>query len=188
MKHELEQLILSDLSRYGYSSEKEMGFMIRKECYGFKYSKTLRKCKWYKDHNNKIAFIFERIKLSVLTEKTGFQISYATDIGPGLYLGHMGNVVINWETKIGSNVNIAQGVTIGRTNNGENSGVPSIGNNVWIGANATIVGGITIGDDVMVAPNTFVNFDVPSHSLVIMNHANIIRKENATRYYINNTI
>ena len=40
-------------------------------------------------------------------------------------------------------------------------GTPVIGNRVRIGANATIVGNVHIGDDVVIAPNAFVNIDVP---------------------------
>ena len=188
MNKQLRKLIDSDLHRYGYSSEKKMGIMTRKECYGFRYSKVLRKCKWYKEHNNKILFMFERVKLQRLSEKLGFQINYSTQIGQGLYLGHMGSIVVNWKAVLGNNVNLAQGVTIGQANGGNTDGVPHIGNNVWIGANATIVGGITIGDDVMIAPNTFVNFDVPAHSLVIMEKARTIARENATAHYVENRV
>ena len=48
-----------------------------------------------------------------------------------------------------------------------------------------IVGGITIGDDVLIAPNAFVNFDVPSHSVVVGNPAVVHPRENATEGYIN---
>ena len=51
-----------------------------------------------------------------------------------------------------------------------------------------IVGNIKIGNDVLVAPLTFVNFDVPDHSVVIGNPAKIIFKENATEGYINKTV
>lgn len=63
-------------------------------------------------------------------------------------------------------------------------GSPTIGNRVFVGINATIVGNIKIGDDVLIAPNTFVNFDVPSHSVVIGNPGVIHHKENATVGYI----
>lgn len=187
MNNQLREIINSDLYRYGFNSEKQMGIMTRKECYGYRYSKTLRKCKWYKEHNS-VLFLIERIRLRILSEKLGFQINYSTQIGRGLYLGHMGSIVVNWKAVLGDNVNIAQGVTIGQANGGKKDGVPHIGNNVWIGANATIVGGITIGDDVMIAPNTFVNFDVPSHSLVIMEKAKTIKRENATMHYVENRV
>ena len=63
-----------------------------------------------------------------------------------------------------------------------------IGNDVWIGANAVVVGKINIGTDVLIAPNSFVNFDVPPHSVVVGNPAKIIHKENATEYYIENRV
>ena len=47
-----------------------------------------------------------------------------------------------------------------------------------------IVGNITIGDDVLIAPNAYVNFDVPSHSVVVGNPGKIISRENATEGYI----
>lgn len=53
-----------------------------------------------------------------------------------------------------------------------------------VGINSTIVGRVRIGNDVMIAPNTFVNFDVPSHSIVIGNPAVIHHKDNATKGYV----
>ena len=188
MNRQLKEWIESDLRRYGYTCEKQMGIMTRKECYGYRYSKALRKCRWYKEHGRRFLFLLERIKLQRLSVKFGFQINYSTQIGRGLYLGHMGSIVVNWQAVLGDNVNLAQGVTIGQVNGGSKDGVPHIGNHVWIGANATIAGGITIGDDVMIAPNTFVNFDVPSHSLVIMEKAKTISRENATAHYVENRV
>lgn len=63
-----------------------------------------------------------------------------------------------------------------------------IGNRVWIGTNAVVVGNIVIGDDVLIAPNAYVNFNVPSHSVVVGNPAKIISRENAVEGYINNCV
>ena len=52
---------------------------------------------------------------------------------------------------------------------GKRKGTPTIGNRVWIGVGAVIVGNINIGDDVIIAPNSFVNIDIPSHSIVFGN-------------------
>ena len=89
---------------------------------------------------------------------------------------------------IGKNVNVATGVTIGQENRGKRAGAPTIGNNVWIGTNSVIVGNIKIGNDVLIAPLTFVNFDVPDHSIVIENLAKVISRENATEGYISNPV
>ncbi|MCC2589417.1 serine acetyltransferase [Chryseobacterium sp. MFBS3-17] len=120
--------------------------------------------------------------------KYGFQIYPETQIGPGLYLGHWGTLVINPKAVIGKNCNIAQGVTIAQANRGKKEGVPRIGDEVWIGPNAVVVGNITIGDNVLIAPNAYVNFDVPPNSLVIGNPAKITPYENATEGYINNKV
>ena len=48
--------------------------------------------------------------------------------------------------------------------------MPTIGDEVWIGVNTTIVGKATIGDDVLIALNVFVNCDIPSYSVVFGNH------------------
>ncbi len=77
-------------------------------------------------------------------------------------------------------------MTIGQENRGKRKGAPIIGNSVWIGVNATIVGHITIGDDVLIAPNSYVNCDVPSHSVVFGNPCIVKSKENATEGYVNN--
>ncbi len=59
-----------------------------------------------------------------------------------------------------------------------------MGNKVWIGSNSVIVGNVKIGNNVLIAPNAFVNFDVPNDSICFGNPAKIIKKENATEGYI----
>ena len=129
-----------------------------------------------------------RRRLKKLSNMTHISIFLETEIGEGFYIGHTGRVIINSQAKIGRNVNVATGCTIGGEYRGERKGCPTIGNNVWIGTNAVIVGKITIGDDVMIAPNSFVNFDVPSHSIVVGNPAKIVHKEWATESYIVNEV
>lgn len=116
------------------------------------------------------------------------EISPTVKIGEGLYIGHPYGITINPKAVLGKNINIHKGVTIGQENRGRRKGVPVIGNSVWIGVNSTIVGNITIGDDVLIAPNSYVNRDVPSHSVVFGNPCIIRHQENATEDYVNNKI
>ena len=67
---------------------------------------------------------------------------------------------------------------------GERKGSPNIGNSVWIGIGATVVGNVVIGDDVLIALGAFVNCNVPSHSVVIGNPCFIKQSENATKDYV----
>ena len=132
--------------------------------------------------------IYYKLRLRSLSKKTHIQIPPSTKIGEGFYIGHCGTIVINPTATLGNNVNIAAGVTIGQENRGKRAGAPTIGNSVWIGANAVIVGNIKIGDDVLIAPLSYVNFDVPPHSIVIGNPAKIIERENATEAYVNRKV
>lgn len=110
------------------------------------------------------------------------------DIGPGLYMGHVHGITLNPKVKIGKNCNIHKGVTIGQENRGKRKGVPVIGDEVWIGINATIVGNVHIGNDVLIAPGAYINFDVPDHSFVVGNPGVIRHAVHATDGYINRKV
>jgi serine O-acetyltransferase len=79
------------------------------------------------------------------TIRFGIGISYKTQIGPGLYIGHQGGIVINEQVVIGKNCNLSQQVTIGVSRRGERAGVPTMGDNVYIGPGAKIFGKIQVG-------------------------------------------
>ena len=136
--------------------------------------------------SNRFLKVGYRLLFRLHANRRGLEISSTAAIGGGLYLGHAYNITINPSATIGWNCNIHKGVVIGQTNRGKNKGVPKIGNEVWIGINAAIVGGIEIGDDVMIAPNSYVNCDIPSHSVVYGNPCVIRHRNYATEGYINN--
>ncbi len=134
--------------------------------------------------NNKYINILYRFMYRRLSQKHGIEIPRGTTIGKGLYIGHPYNITINENAVIGKNVNIHKGVTIGQENRGKRKGAPFIGDSVWIGIGAVIVGKISIGEDVLIAPNSFVNCDVPDHSVVFGNPCKVVAKENATEGYL----
>lgn len=141
---------------------------------------------WFRAAQNTsgiIRFLCKRIYL-YYSRFMHIEIPTSTKMGGGLYFGHFYNITINPHTVIGKNVNIHKGVTIGQENRGKRKGAPIIGNEVWIGVNSTIVGKITIGDDVLIAPNTYVNCDIPSHSIVFGNPCIIKPCNYATKDYI----
>ena len=152
---------------------------------GLKYIRIYRLAN---SSNNVIFKSYYRFKLYMLSKKTCIQIPSHTKIGRGFYIGHSGSLVINPKAVLGKNINITNGVTIGQENRGKRKGYPTIGDDVWIGTNSVIVGNIKIGNDVLIAPLSYVNFDVPDHSIVIGNPAKIIQRDNATDSYINRRI
>ena len=146
-------------------------------------------------HNLRFVYLFRkyqqkkslliRLMLYRMTRKYGLEISVGAQIGEGLYLGHPYQITVAEGVRIGRNVNLHKGCTIGRENRGKRAGVPSIGDRVFVGIGSVIVGNITIGDDVLIAPNSYVNFDVPSHSIVIGNPAVVHHRDEATEGYVN---
>lgn len=135
---------------------------------------------------NKLAKLYYRFRIKCIANKTQMLIHPASKIGEGFYIGHPGDIHIR--ATIGKNCNVSAGCTIGPTARGKKKGSPTLGDCVWVGLNAIVVGKINIGDDVMIGPNSFVNFDVPPHSIVIGNPGKIIPRENATDGYINKKV
>ncbi len=128
-------------------------------------------------------YLFMR-RLIRYSRKTGIGLYENMDIPKGLIIGHEGRIVINGAATFKGNVFMTHGVTIGRDVRGKRKGAPTFGKNVCIRCNSTVVGKITIGDDVLIAPNTFVNFNVPSHSIVIGNPASIHHRDWATEGHL----
>lgn len=118
----------------------------------------------------------------------GLEIPGKATIGEGFYIGHAYGITVNPDAVIGRNCNIHKGVTVGQENRGKRKGAPVLGDCVWLGVNSTVVGAVTIGDDVLIAPNSYVNCDVPSHSIVIGNPCRIIPRDNATEGYVNKRV
>lgn len=87
-------------------------------------------------------------------------------IGGGLFIAHIGGIHINPQAIIGSNCDIAHRVTIGASAMGR-QGSPTIGNNVYIGTGAALVGKIKIGNGAKIAANTLVITNVPDGATVM---------------------
>ena len=122
--------------------------------------------------------------LDNMEKKTGIHFEGNLSFGPGLIIGHYGRIIINGNAKFGEQIYITHGVTIGQNATGKRKGAPVIGNRVRIGANVSIVGNVCIGNDVLIAPNAFVNIDIPDHSVVVGNPCQIHHKEKATEGYL----
>jgi len=108
---------------------------------------------------------------------TGIEIHPGADIGDGLFIDHGMGVVIGETSRIGNNVTMYQGVTLGGTGKERGKRHPTIGNNVVIGAGAKVLGNITVGDNVNVGANAVVIRDVPANSTVVGIPGRIAKKE-----------
>jgi serine O-acetyltransferase len=113
----------------------------------------------------------------------GIHIDAGAQIGGGLYIGHFGGVLIG-PVHMGDDCSVAQQVAIGRRADND-TGVPTIGNRVWIGAGSIVFGGIRIGDGVTIGPLTVVARSLPANVLVMGNPLRLLRKnyDNSTELY-----
>jgi serine O-acetyltransferase len=157
---------------------------------GFRFTYYLRKVAFYGARKKSVwvfAYVYNRVMLHHYRFKYGFDISPTTHIGPGLYIGHFGGVVISPYAVLGANINIAQGVTIGAASRGVRKGAPTLEDRVWVGAGAILVGKITIGHDALIAPGAYVNFDVAPMSVVLGNPGKVVSMSGSAGY-VNNLL
>lgn len=180
----MRELISSDFFRF-YASKNSYKTILRLFILEptFRYLVLFRLCKHY-SKNNLIGF-FSRLWYFAMRGRFGIQIYLGAEIGYGFKINHYGNIIINQGVKIGNNCNVAQGVTIGNVSRGKLRGTPLIGDRVWIGPNAVVVGNIQIGNDVLIAPLTYVNCNLPDNAVVSGNPCKI-HNYNGSEVYVKN--
>lgn len=111
-----------------------------------------------------------------LTRGHGADISRRADIGPGLLVMHRHGLMVG-PSVIGSNCVLHQNVTIGERVAGGDHGIPTIGDDVWIGPGAVITGAITIGDRCTISAGAILSKDVPAGCLVGGNPARVLARD-----------
>jgi len=190
MTSSLWQTIRADLFRYRRQTTRRALASAYLHEPGFRFTYYLRKVAFYSGKKKSLwlfAYLYNRVLLHHYRFRYGFDISPTTGIGPGLYIGHFGGVVISPYAVLGANINIAQGVTIGAASRGARKGAPTLEDRVWVGTGAIIVGRIIIGHDALIAPGAYVNFDVPSMAIVLGNPGKVISMSGSVGY-VNNIL
>ena len=183
----VKEIILSDYKRCGIqtlSFSKLFSVFFIKPNPGLKFITIFRLVQHYR-RRNRLLFYFFFLWYRRLRVKYGFDISYRAQIGKGFYIGHFGGIVIHGDTIIGENCNISQGITIGVSNYGKKAGVPTIGNEVFIGPNAGVFGNITVGNSVTIGANAVVTENIPDNHTVLP-AATIVITKDLSPFYIQN--
>lgn len=148
----------------------------------FRVNCSLRICQAIAGSNVVVRLTLPLFKIvhKLFAHIAAMDFDWPTQIGPGLVLVHGRGLVVNEYARIGSNVTLFHGVTIGcsdkisRTGERE-KGFPVLEDEVWVGPYAIITGGITIGRGSRIAGGAFVTDDVPPYSIVSGNPAAIIK-------------
>ncbi len=127
--------------------------------------------RWLHEHH---VPVLPKVLQTLLFVVFGAVVPYRAQLGPGCRLAHGGNgVVIHYLARLGRNVMILQQVTIGGSGQGVN--VPRIGNDVYLGTGAKILGDVEIGDSCVIGANAVVVKSVPAGSVAVGVPARVIR-------------
>lgn len=177
-------MVLSDLYRItgNVRGTTLLGYIIKGE--SFKYNFWMRTCQYSRCHVllKYTIYPLARVMLSHLTYKLGISIPPETSIGSGFYIGHFGGIVVSHRSVIGKNCNISHGVTLGKANRGNNKGYPTLGDNIYIGPGAAIVGNVRIGNNVAIGANCVVTKNIPDNSVVAGVPGRVISQDGAVDY------
>jgi serine O-acetyltransferase len=107
---------------------------------------------------------------------SNIHIPHSVSIGPGLCIPHIGYIVVGSRTAVGSHCTLTQGVTIGHAGGGakDKHQHPVIGDRVYIGPGAAIIGPVTVGDDALIGVGAVVTQSVPARAVMMGNPARVI--------------
>lgn len=107
---------------------------------------------------------------------SGIRLPASIRVGPGFFILHTGNIGFHPLCKIGANFTVASGVSVaGKVLEQGVPAVPQIGDNVFLGAGAKVVGSVTIGNDVIVGANAVVVDDIPDGAVAVGNPARVVK-------------
>lgn len=144
---------------------------------------TLRLCQATSKSVNpfsKVLHIFLRVFHRGVCNLAGMDLPWETSIADGFAITHGWGVVVAPGSKIGKNVTVFHGVTLGRRDRigptgDRDIGYPTIEDEVWIGPNAIIVGDVVIGKGSRIAGGSLVLDSVPPYSIVMGSPAKIVK-------------
>lgn len=128
----------------------------------WRYQILLRKCEYLlncrKDLFSRIRFRVLKFIMNRIARVRGFEIPFNV-FGPGLSIAHYGPIIVNRNARIGKNCRIHESVTIGSTGF-YSTDAPVIGDNVFLGTGAKIIGNVRIADNVVIGANAVVVKDI----------------------------
>lgn len=175
--------IEADLYRYCGNTKVKDFFCVYKKHPGFKFSFWMRTCFYSRRSpiGKYLVFPFAYIFFNHFKYKYGIDISYASNIGPGLLIYHFGGIVVAAE-RVGKNLTVSQCTTIGMTIKDGVKKFPVIGNGVYLAPGSKVIGGITVGDNVAIGSNCVLNKSVTDNAVVVGIPGKVISWKGAHEY------
>jgi serine O-acetyltransferase len=157
------------------------GFITRRT---FRPVVTMRLCQAARNAGaaGKLALPLLKLLHRMATHGAAMDFPWGAQFGPGLALTHGWGLVVSPGVRIGRNVTLFHGATLGRrdrvgADGARDIGYPVLEDEVWVGPHAVIVGGITIGRGSRIGAGAFVTSDVPPYSVVAGNPSSIVKSQ-----------
>lgn len=170
-KSDLKKYMAEDMSFYHQYERRDRLILrvIQDPVYQIvRYLRFLRKEEYYfntgTDVLGKLLYFYYFRKKNRLGNRLGFKIP-KNCFGPGLTIYHHGNIIVNESARVGANCRLHGNNCIG--NKGNNDLTPIIGDNLDMGFGACIIGGVTLGDDVVVGANAVVVKSNPDNAITL---------------------
>jgi serine O-acetyltransferase len=185
---DLRHLWYADLYRYGPTTPRAFVRALVNEP-GYRYAFGMRLAAYARSNSGPAFAVLAfsaRLWVRSMRFRFGVDLPASTKVGPGLYMNHPSGIVVHSDAVIGRNCNLSQDVTLGEANRGRNAGFPVVGDGVYIGPGAKIVGAVHVGDDSAIGANCVVTKDVPPSSVVVGVPGRVISSAGA-RGYVNRT-
>ncbi len=181
---ELRRALRADVHRYtgGFSRSTLLKLIFINRTFRVIYSMRLSQA--LSDSRNPVGrflFTLARIFHRWTTHQAGMDLPWRTQIGEAFHINHGWSIVVNHNAKIGRNVTMFQGVTLGQkddiTPEGRTTSYPTIEDDVWVGPYAMIFGGVTIGAGSRVGGGAVITKDVPPHAIVVGNPQHVVSED-----------
>lgn len=180
--------IAADLYRY-FTNTRFRSYVRGWFIPGFRFTVLLRTCQYMAFSRLRMlwmpVYLLFRLMLRHYQFKYGISIHHTCNVGPGLYIGHFGDIIVNPSSTIGVNCNLSPGVLLGLSYNSDTCRFeyPRLGNCVAVTNSVKIIGGVTMGDWSMAAPASVITKDVPPQAVVAGIPAHILNY-NSSRQYV----
>ena len=179
---ELGSAISADLARYLRESQSrgaKVGALIQQ--YGLQATIVYRIGRWLKHRSRQPwwwplvipGWLFYLPAAWFMRAGYGVHLDLSADIGPGLYVGHFGNILVA-NCVMGPGCNVGEQTRVGSL---EEKNGPRIGARVWLGGHSVVSGNVQIGDGATIGAGARVGNDVPPRALIMGNPSRVISRD-----------
>ena len=177
-KQDLKKYLAADLARYNHKLHWWTKLTFSESWMIYSYFRNIRYIEYYQNNPhwyNRLPYLLRVLKQRKMALKHQINVR-SICLGPGFLFVHPGFFRVNPDVRIGANATVLPNVLIGRRRP-DKPALVNVGDNVYISTGVTILGPVTIGDNVTIAANSVVIKDIPDNCVVSGVPAKIIMKD-----------